>query len=148
MDVLVLLLVSFLITIFGFWFIPTAAIRLRLVVTNSRKLKRFLLLKTISIISFIIVVIFPHQDWAEIMTLIGLSTIFPLLNKLWKQKKYAATIAIGICTVEVLFFGYLILSGYPIGIVEAVIYWILLALAWLIAKHEILFDCMGILFID
>ena len=124
--------------ILGYFFARLAANSLRAVVAN-----RFLRYMTAFAISFIIVVFFPAQDYVSLTTGIILSFIFPFLSELWRRRRYAAVIYLSIIITVVTWW-----ILYPIDLTGKLICLMFLGLGWLIAKHEILIDFLGRLFID
>ena len=129
--------------ILGSFLVLLAAKIPRTVVTSTGKLKKFLLFKTTLIISFITVVFFPPQDYVSLATGMVFSATVPLLSDLWRRKRYAAVISLSIMTTILTWY-----MLYPIDLTGKLICLMFLVLGWLIAKHEILVDFIGRLFID
>ena len=112
------------------------------VVTNTGKLRKLRLFKIALPISIVTRVFFP-QDYVSLSTGMVFSATVPLLSNLWKRRRYAAVISSSIITTA--FTWYML---YPIDFTGQLVCLMFFVLGWLIAKHEILVDFIGRLFIN
>lgn len=136
-------LIDLLRFILGSFFVLLVARILPTVVTSTGKLKKFRLFKIALTISIITVVFFPPQDYISLSTGMVFSATVSPLSDLWRRRRYAAVISLSIITT---IFTWCML--YPMDLTGKLVCSMFLALGWLIAKHGILVDFIGRLFID